>query len=194
MMAVLYPLTIDGISAQSSNVDNYHVESVVRFRGVGSLLMIRHFTATGFVVHQDKLLLHWHQKVKAWLPPGGHIEPNEDPVQAVLREIEEEAGIKAEVVAKTPDLSLHYPDQVAAPYTIMLEDIRDPIEGLHQHIDMIYFCRPIIMEGSLKDGWLWVSRADLTNGKIVDGGEVPSESPPEDVRILAEHAFRAVTD
>jgi 8-oxo-dGTP pyrophosphatase MutT (NUDIX family) len=156
--------------------------------------MIRHFTATGFVVHQDKLLLHWHQKVKAWLPPGGHIEANEDPVQAVLREIEEETGIKAEVVAKVPDLTVRYPDQVASPYTILLEDIYDPIEGLHQHIDMIYFCRPIIMGSPLKDGWIWVSRADLANAKMVDGGEIPPKIPPDDVRILGEHAFKAMTD
>ena len=53
----------------------------------------RHFTATGFVVHRGRVALHWHPKVKAWLPPGGHIEANEDPVQAVLREIEEETGL-----------------------------------------------------------------------------------------------------
>ena len=58
----------------------------------------RHFTATAFVVCGDSVALHWHQKVKAWLPPGGHIEPNEDPVQAVLRETMEETGIEAEVV------------------------------------------------------------------------------------------------
>ena len=32
-------------------------------------------------------------KVKAWLPPGGHIENNETPVEAVKRETFEEAGI-----------------------------------------------------------------------------------------------------
>jgi len=52
----------------------------------------RHFTATGFVVHDGCVLLHWHPKVKAWLPPGGHIDENEDPVQAVLREVWEESG------------------------------------------------------------------------------------------------------
>ena len=55
---------------------------------------VRHFTATGFVVHEGATLLHWHSKVKMWLPPGGHVEENEDPVQAVLREVEEETGLK----------------------------------------------------------------------------------------------------
>ena len=47
----------------------------------------RHLTVTGFVVHEGLVALHWHQKLAMWLPAGGHIEANEDPVQAVLREI-----------------------------------------------------------------------------------------------------------
>ena len=52
--------------------------------------MRRHFTATGFVVDGSRTLLHWHKRLEQWMPPGGHIELNEDPVQAVLREIEED--------------------------------------------------------------------------------------------------------
>ena len=51
--------------------------------------MDRHFTATGFVCFEGLVALHWHSKVKAWLPPGGHIMNNEDPEQAVIREIKE---------------------------------------------------------------------------------------------------------
>jgi len=155
--------------------------------------MIRHFTATGFVVHEDRVLLHWHRKVKAWLPPGGHIEPNEDSVQAVLREIREETGVIAEVVSRAPDLGLAYPQQVAPPYTIMVEDIHDPVQGLHQHIDMIYFCRLAGPDGPLRDGWRWISRADLASGRPLDGAGVPPEPPPGDVRALAEHAFRFIS-
>ena len=51
------------------------------------MALVRHFTSTGFVIQDGATLLHWHAKVKAWLPPGGHIMNNEDPVQAVLREV-----------------------------------------------------------------------------------------------------------
>ena len=104
------------------------------------MAVVRHFTATGFVVHDGAVALHWHPKVKAWLPPGGHIDENEDPVQAVLREIEEEAGLKAEIVSARPPLELDYPAQVEPPFTIMVEDIHDPVDGFHRHIDMIYMC------------------------------------------------------
>ena len=76
---------------------------------------VRHFTATGFVVHRDRLLLHWHPKVRAWLPPGGHVDDNEDPVQAVLREILEESGVEARVVPTGVQLGLDYPASVAPP-------------------------------------------------------------------------------
>ena len=51
------------------------------------MAVTRHLTATGFLVQGDRVALHWHRKVQAWLPPGGHIEDNEDPVQAMLREV-----------------------------------------------------------------------------------------------------------
>ena len=111
----------------------------------------RHFTATAFVVRGDSVALHWHPKVKAWLPPGGHIEPNEDPVQAVLRETKEETGIEAEVVPTSVILNLAYPEQVQPPYTIMIEDIHDPVDGFHNHIDMIYFCRPVTASNPLAE-------------------------------------------
>ncbi len=153
----------------------------------------RHFTATGFVVHDDSIALHWHPKVRAWLPPGGHIEPNEDPVQAVLREIEEETGLKAKVVSTDHRIELEYPSQVTAPFTIMVEDIHDPVDGYHQHIDRIYFCRLVGPAEPLNDGWRWVSRGQLANGLPLDNGHSEPEAPPDDVRLLAGYAFDAVS-
>ena len=42
------------------------------------------------------LLLGDHRKSGLWLPPGGHVEEDEDPRQAVIREAREELGIAAE--------------------------------------------------------------------------------------------------
>jgi len=161
-------------------------------RNGARMTTIRHFTATGFVVYEGATLLHWHPKVKMWLPPGGHIEPNEDPVQAVLREVEEETGVKAEVVPTGTPIGLEYPEQVHAPFTIEIEDIDDPAQGWHQHIDMIYFCKPVGMPGTLNDGWAWVSRDELVCGHPLDTGNGVAVAPPEDVRVLAAHAFKVV--
>ena len=156
------------------------------------MTLLRHFTATAFVVHDDCVALHWHPKVKAWLPPGGHIEENEDPVQAALREVYEETGLRAEVVPTSEVIELQYPTQVLPPFTIMVEDIDDPVQGFHHHIDMIYFCRLTGPAVPLNDGWRWVSRRDLADSVPLTREDGRAEAPPEDVRVLALHAFRVV--
>jgi 8-oxo-dGTP diphosphatase len=42
------------------------------------------------------LLLGDHRKSGLWLPPGGHVEDGEDPLQAVRREADEELAVSAE--------------------------------------------------------------------------------------------------
>ena len=151
--------------------------------------LTRHFTATGFVIHEGCVALHWHPKVKAWLPPGGHVEPNEDPVQAVLREVLEETGIEVEIVPTSPVIALDYPEQVLPPYTIMVEDIDDPAVGFHKHIDMIYFCLPASDAPGLAEGWQWVSKSELAEACPLTDGRIAPEPPPEDVRVLGLHAI-----
>ena len=152
-------------------------------------MTVRHFTATGFVVHDDHTLLHWHPKVRAWLPPGGHVAENEDPVQAVLREVLEETGLLTEIVESAPPIDLAYPRQVAPPLTIMVEEIDDPVAGPHQHIDMIYVCRLAGLAGPLHDGWSWVGRRTLAAGAPLTRADGQAIAPPEDVRVLAALAF-----
>ena len=143
-------------------------------------------------MYDDHVALHWHPRVGAWLPPGGHVHENEDPVQAVLREIQEETGLKVAVVPSAPTLRMDYPTQVEPPLTIMIEDIDDPESGFHQHIDMIYVCRPTARPGRLHDGWVWVSRQWLSRGEAIQRRDGRGEPPPEDVRVLAGQAFELV--
>ena len=43
----------------------------------------------------NRIMLIDHAKAKAWLPPGGHVEIDEDPTATVLREAKEELNIDA---------------------------------------------------------------------------------------------------
>jgi len=160
--------------------------------------MRRHFTATGFVVDASRTLLHWHKRLQQWMPPGGHIEADEDPVEAVLREIQEETGLVAEVISTREAAPFEYPQQLPPPYTILVEDIPgpDPSEEGHKHIDMIYFCQ--VAEGRTgglltEDPTLrWVGEEELRGGTPLDvAGCGVSVAVPEDVRQLALAAIEA---
>ncbi len=50
----------------------------------------------------NKVLLVDHKKAELWLPPGGHVEPNEDPKATVIREAQEELGIEADFLIQDP--------------------------------------------------------------------------------------------
>ena len=164
---------------------------------------IRHFTATGFVVNGNATLLHWHKKVQEWLPPGGHIDPNEDPVQTTLREIKEETGFDVEIVPTQKTLKISNLDQIYAPHSIMIEDVVDSEYGEHQHIDHIYFTRLIsdisspTGELSCQDekapSWLWASVTDLQLEIPFKTPKGELRTPPEDVLKLGLAAIRHVT-
>lgn len=160
----------------------------------------RHFTATGFVVHGDSTLLHWHKKVQEWLPPGGHIDDNEDPVQTTLREIKEETGFNVEIVPTQSELIIGNLEQVTAPHSIMIENVVDKKHGEHQHIDHIYFTRLIGDETTATDehpdasvGWLWASLDDLARSKKFETPSGELRTPPEDVIKLGSAAIRHVS-
>ncbi|MGE3857430.1 MAG: NUDIX domain-containing protein [Dehalococcoidia bacterium] len=161
----------------------------------------RHYTVTGFVSARGRTALHWHPRLAAWLPPGGHIEPDEDPVQAVLREVLEETGLAVEIV-EAPRFAYAHPPQLAVPAAMAVYDIpRDgSLPGPHQHIDLIYFTRPL--EGGdadpalPQDGdrWAWVDEATLRQRPAVFEVAGHRAEIAEDVRELALAAIAAVRD
>lgn len=51
---------------------------------------------------EKKLLLVDHKNARLWLPPGGHVEPNEHPKETVKREVKEELGIEADFLLEQP--------------------------------------------------------------------------------------------
>ena len=62
--------------------------------------MNRNFCASVFIINPEtkKILLVKHKKMNRWVQPGGHIENNETPEEALRREIREElsADIRVE--------------------------------------------------------------------------------------------------
>lgn len=99
--------------------------------------VLRHFTVAVFVVHDGCVLLHYHRKLARWLPPGGHVEDNELPDDAALREVLEETGVRARLVGPR-GLPIESPRQLVIPAGIQVEDIYPG----HEHIDLVYFAVP----------------------------------------------------
>jgi 8-oxo-dGTP pyrophosphatase MutT (NUDIX family) len=100
-------------------------------------LVSRDFTTAVFVVHQGRVLLHRHVKLDRWLPPGGHIDPNEIPDDAARREVMEETGVSATLVG-TPVIDIDLPGQpkqLCPPAGIQITAIAPG----HEHIDIVYF-------------------------------------------------------
>lgn len=102
----------------------------------------RHFTASALVINKEKkVLLVNHRKLGVWLYPGGHIEANETPDEAVLREVKEETGLDVELINNKDD-SLSDPNADVSvlhqPHTILCERIGG--NDVHYHIDMVYLC------------------------------------------------------
>jgi len=107
-------------------------------------MIFNHFTATGIVFNsKNEILMIHHNKLQVWLPPGGHIEENELPDDAVLREIYEETNIKAEIISNKREIGLKdsHCRELEIPFTVLLEDIEG--NGTHNHIDMIFICKAV---------------------------------------------------
>jgi 8-oxo-dGTP pyrophosphatase MutT (NUDIX family) len=111
----------------------------------------RDFCVAVFVVHAGRVLLHYHRKLGRWLPPGGHIEPNELPDEAAVREVWEETDVG---ISLRDDRGIDVagpgePRQLCRPAGIQLEDIAPG----HQHIDLVYFATGEPADPRAEVGW-----------------------------------------
>jgi len=142
----------------------------------------RHFTVAVFVVHEGRVLLHFHPKLGIWLPPGGHIEPNELPDEAAVREVEEETGVHAELAGEKA-LPIAYPVQLVRPAGIQVENIPPD----HQHIDLVYFAKPILGHHEITPAY-----AEQDHVGWYDPEELSSLGVSEEVQAWVAKALAAV--
>ena len=134
----------------------------------------RQFTATSYIVDEDKVLLIFHRKLQKWLPPGGHIDPGETPPEAARREAFEESGLEVELI-RQENIWINQPNAQSfeRPFLCLLEEIpAHKDQAAHQHMDMIYVARPI--GGSLTQNdretngirWFTLAEIDALDGEV----------------------------
>ncbi len=96
------------------------------------------FTVEVFIVYKNKVLLRKHDKYKVWLSVGGHIELNEEPNEAAVREVREEVGLEvqldATLLANRPEDDTK---ELIPPYYLNCNRVGE----FHRHVTFVYFAR-----------------------------------------------------
>ncbi len=135
-------------------------------------MTIKHATASVFLyaptVSGWRLGLIQHPRFRRWMLPGGHVEPDENPAETARREVEEETGLQAELLA-CPRLAT--PGQidrqvVSPPLWIIEEHVpperRQPSD--HIHVDFLYAATTRLdtprVTGELRSGWFAPNQLD----------------------------------
>ena len=125
------------------------------------------FTVAIFVVHKGRVLLIHHRKLDKWLPLGGHIELDEDPEQAALREAREESGFEVVLLGERPPTTEEGTRALIGPRFLDIHRISET----HEHIGMIYWARP-------KDGKMTLSAEEHHDIRWCTAEELDGLRPP----------------
>jgi 8-oxo-dGTP pyrophosphatase MutT (NUDIX family) len=136
-----------------------------------------------FIVHDNAVLLRMHEKYDMWLAAGGHVELDEDFVEAAIREAKEETGLDVTLLGDEPVSVNAHERELRIPRFINRHRINDT----HEHISFVYFGtsenRDIDpAEGEKRDGFKWFSELELDD---------PQYEVDLRVRIYAKAALQA---
>jgi len=122
------------------------------------------FCSETFVVYKDTVLLRKHDKLKTWLSVGGHIELDEDPNEAAIREVKEEIGLNVTLVSeegKQPAFRKNK-NSLIPPQYLNRHDITDR----HEHIAFVYFAKSEanilkLSDTEITDECKWFTKKEL---------------------------------
>lgn len=119
-----------------------------------------------FIVHRGRVLLCFHKKYREWLPIGGHVDLDEDPEEALFKEIKEECGLNVRILADRPAIA--HPG-VKPVYTPSWVDVHR-IKGVHKHIALIYIGKAsssrVRLHRREHAAYKWLSKKELADPKL----------------------------
>ena len=141
------------------------------------------FAVAVFVVERGRVLLCLHRQLGKWLPLGGHIELDEDPEQAAIREVREESGLEIELWGERPPTTGPGTRALIAPRFMDIHRIHDT----HEHVGLIYWARP-------RGGRLTLASAEHHELRWCTPEELETLQPPLDppIRWYARKALEEV--
>jgi 8-oxo-dGTP diphosphatase len=141
----------------------------------------------GYVVNGGKVLLILHKKLSIWIPPGGHIEEDETPDDAIIREIHEELGLRIRLLNHS-DLPYigNVKKNLAIPFYVNVHSV-----GNHDHCCFFYVCealnpKELSINKEEIDDYGWFSREELGTDK-----RIPRDVKYQASKALGFHSKRA---
>jgi ADP-ribose pyrophosphatase YjhB (NUDIX family) len=140
------------------------------------------FTVGCLIVFKEKVLLVYHPRYDMWLCPGGHIELDEDPEEALFREIKEETGLEVEIVADKPATSTKNTKYIFIPAYISVHDANPP----HKHIGLTYYGRAknaAVTQSAEHTQIKWFTAAEL---------DLKKYNMPDEIRHFGKEAIKKV--
>ena len=137
-------------------------------------------TAASYVFHNNSVLFIFHSKLKMWLPPGGHIDQNESPDAAAVREVLEEVNLKVNVLdAGLLDLTgqVGVAKQTPNPFYTNIHSVGD-----HDHWGACYICESdtdkVTINKESKE-YSWLTKEEVSNHPEIR----------KDIKQITLHAF-----
>jgi ADP-ribose pyrophosphatase YjhB (NUDIX family) len=126
------------------------------------------FVADALIVHENKVLLRKHDKYKIWLWVGGHVELDEDPNQAVIREAKEEVGLDITLVG---NMATFVKPEDGKELILPRFMNRHRVNEAHEHISFTYFAttkNAEITQGEkeISDEIRWFTREELEDPRF----------------------------
>ncbi len=124
-----------------------------------------------------------HKQLNKWLTIGGHIELDEDPEQALFREIQEECGLEAELIGEKPNLTNEDRKSLIPPDFLDIHKISDT----HRHVAFIYYAKSkddkVKLNKEEHNEIRWFTKEDLEN---------PSFNVPWDIKYYCLEALKKI--
>ena len=120
--------------------------------------------------------------VGQYLPPGGHVEEGENPLEAAVREVHEETGLEIEILDFRPGS----PAVLDSRTVRMPEPIRVQIEYIdrhHKHIDFVLL-------GEVTGGLDGIPDTHKELAAWISVNELNDMEMPRNVKELASFLFR----
>lgn len=136
----------------------------------------KHFTTAVFLLSDEakpRVLLVDHKKLKVWMPPGGHVDQDENPFDGAIREVMEETGLDIRPHIGTP--KRESPTVLSFPLPDFFQEELIQAHGTdpeHIHLDHVYIFRIPYAEPVLNadetHGVRWFTREEALAVPLLD--------------------------